>query len=372
MSLADLALPLVKALPPEAAHTATIKALRLGIGLPRIDPTQWKTPVTLPKSGLHLPNPIGLAAGFDKNAEVFRPMARFGFGFVECGTVTPKPQPGNDKPRLFRLEADDGVINRMGFNNHGLAFFARRLRKADHCAIPVGANVGANKTSEDFIADYETGIQAVYADADYITINISSPNTPGLRGLQGKQALQELLSRCQTVHRVAHEASVRTTPNRTRKPVFLKLAPDLDDRAIAEMISVLRKEGAWLSGLIISNTTLERPDSLQSLHRSEAGGLSGAPLMARSTEVLKVFAGELLGTLDLIGCGGVFSGADAYAKIRAGAHGVQLYSALSIHGAGLVARINADLADCLSGDGFNSVAEAVGADLDHSPSGNQA
>lgn len=372
MSLADLALPLVKALPPEAAHTATIKGLKLGIGLPRIDPAQWGTAITLPKSGLYLPNPVGLAAGFDKNADVFRPMARFGFGLVECGTVTPKPQPGNDKPRLFRLDEDEGVINRMGFNNHGLAYFTRRLRQAHRCAIPVGANVGANKTSQDFIADYETGIQAVYADADYITINISSPNTPGLRGLQGKEALQALLSRTQAAHTAAHAASVRTTPNRTHKPVFLKLAPDLDPTAIDEIISVLQAEGAWLSGLIISNTTLDRPASLRSAHKSEAGGLSGAPLMAKSTQVLARFAAELDGQFDLIGCGGICSGEDAYAKIRAGAHAVQLYSALSIHGAGLVSRINADLAACLARDGFSSVAAAVGTDLGSSRAGKPA
>ena len=354
MSLPDLALPFVKMLSPEAAHRATIRGLKLGIGLPRISPATWNTPIKLPRSGLQLHNPVGLAAGFDKNAEVHSQMARFGFGLIECGTVTPRPQPGNPKPRLFRLSADQAVINRLGFNNHGLRSFTRGLRQhppATTC--PVGANVGANKTSDDFIADYETGIAEVYGVADYITINISSPNTPGLRDLQDKDALQELLERCGDTNQRAGGD----------KPVFLKVAPDLDDKAIAEIIETVRGPGHWLSGLIISNTTLARPDSLQSPNKIQSGGLSGAPLMAPSTQVLKAFASELIGEFDLIGCGGISSGADAYAKIRAGAHAVQFYSALVYHGPGLVAQINADLAACLKADGFSCVADAVGADL---------
>ncbi|MEM6534177.1 MAG: quinone-dependent dihydroorotate dehydrogenase [Pseudomonadota bacterium] len=353
MSLPDLALPFVKTLPPEAAHTATIKGLKLGIGLPNIRPGKWNTPIALKKSGLSLPNPVGLAAGFDKNAEVFAPMARFGFGFVECGTVTPLPQPGNPKPRLFRLYKDSAVINRMGFNNQGLLYFTRQLKKAHRTPIPVGANVGANKDSDDRIGDYETGIREVAPYADYITINISSPNTPGLRGLQDKSALQDLLSRCAAALEETH----------TDKPVFLKVAPDLDETAIGEIVDVVGAEGHWLSGLIVSNTTLARPETLQSAYRGEAGGLSGAPLMAPSTQVLKLFAEAIGDDFDLIGVGGISSGADAYAKIRAGAQAVQLYSALVYQGAGLAAKINADLAALLKADGFSSVAEAVGADL---------
>ncbi|MEO1643172.1 MAG: quinone-dependent dihydroorotate dehydrogenase, partial [Pseudomonadota bacterium] len=353
MSLPDLALPIVKLLPAEAAHKATIKGLKAGVGLPDIDPAKWGLSVTLPKSGLTLPNPIGLAAGFDKNAEVFAPMARFGFGFVECGTVTPKPQPGNPKPRLFRLTEDRAVINRMGFNNEGLKPFVRRIGKAIETPIPVGANVGANKTSDDFIGDYETGIRAVYEHSDYITINISSPNTPGLRGLQGREALQALLTRSGEAHAVAGGA----------KPVFLKVAPDLDLQGIHDIIETVCAEGAWLSGLIVSNTTTARPETLTSKHKGEAGGLSGAPLLASSTRVLSIFARALGGNFDLIGAGGIASGADAYAKIRVGAHAVQLYSALVYEGPGLVARINAELAGLLKRDGFTSVAQAVGADL---------
>ncbi len=360
MSLPDLALPFVKRLSPEAAHTATINGLKLGIGLPKIAPDTWRTPIRLPKSGLALANPIGLAAGFDKNADVYGPMARFGFGFLECGTVTPKPQPGNPKPRLFRLSEDEAVINRMGFNNHGLDYLVRRLRRAPptkHC--PVGANVGANKTSEDFVADYETGIKAVYPVCSYITINISSPNTPGLRGLQGQSALQDLLARC----RIAYAEARGTEEPSTACPVFLKIAPDLSDTELSEIVATVRTQGAWLSGLIISNTTLDRPDTLHGAQSHEAGGLSGAPLFEKSTRVLKDVASELFGEFDLIGCGGVSSGADAYAKIRAGAHAVQLYSALVYHGPGLVAKINAELAELLQADGFTSVADAVGADL---------
>lgn len=357
MSLADLALPWVKKLPPEAAHTATIKGLKIGIGLPRISPDQWGLQVDLPKSDLSLQNPVGLAAGFDKNADVYVPMARFGFGFLECGTVTPRPQPGNPKPRLFRLDADRGVINRMGFNNHGLDYLVRRFRQSPpHPDCPVGANVGANKNSQDFISDYEIGIAAAYTVCSYLTINISSPNTPGLRGLQSKDALQELLIRCG-----AAEASART--NHARKPVFLKLAPDLSETDLADTIATIQRYGGWLSGLIVSNTTIDRPNTLTGRDRTETGGLSGVPLMAKSTRILRDIASEVYGEFDLIGCGGISSGTDAYAKIRAGAHAVQLYSALVFEGPSLIAKINAELANCLSEDGFKSVAEAVAADL---------
>lgn len=353
MSLADLALPIVKRLNPETAHTLTIKGLKAGIGLPKVNPSQWSTPVKLPMAGLRLPNPVGLAAGFDKNADVFRQMSRFGLGFVECGTVTPRPQAGNAKPRLFRLPEDGAVINRMGFNNLGLLHFTRQLRQSGDCPVPVGANVGANKNTLDMIEDYQIGIREVFPHADYITINISSPNTPRLRGLQDKTSLEELLIRCgDTVTSLDGD-----------KPVFLKVAPDLDEGAIADIIAAVRGAGHWLTGLIISNTTISRPQTLQGRYRNESGGLSGAPLLTLSTAVLKRFAQDLFGDFDLIGSGGISSGADAYAKIRAGAHAVQLYTALSYHGAGLITTINEELAACLKADGFNSVAEAVGADL---------
>lgn len=350
MPLGDFGAAVVKILPPEAAHTATIRALEKGLGTPlRAPEPDPVLATTLPKSGLKLSAPVGLAAGFDKNCEVASAMARFGFGFIECGTVTPLPQPGNPKPRLFRLTRDQAVINRMGFNNFGLDYFVRRLSKY-RAPVPLGANVGANKESEDRIADYVRGIEAVAPHAAYVTVNISSPNTPGLRGLQDKASLEALLSACGEAERCG-------------KPVFLKVAPDLDAEAIADIVGVLRDQGAWLAGLIVSNTTLARPDSLTSQHKAQAGGLSGAPLMAPSTEVLKAFATALNGKFDLIGAGGISSAPDAYAKIGAGANAVQLYSALVYSGPGLVARIHRDLAVLLKADGFMSLAQAVGKDL---------
>lgn len=355
MNLPALVLPVIQSLPPETAHHATIKGLKLGLGLPRENPAQWGTGIQLKKSGLQLNNPVGLAAGFDKNADVYRAMARFGFGFIECGTVTPKPQPGNPKPRLFRLPEDGGVINRLGFNNHGLDYFTRRLRrKPPQAGCPIGANVGANKTSDDFIADYETGITAVREVADYITINISSPNTPGLRGLQSRAALSELLKRCQ---------AVAEAPGGVPKPVFLKLAPDLDTSDIEAIFTALNDHGTWLSGLIISNTTSARPEGLRSAHQAETGGLSGAPLRDKAQSLLRIFASEFYGRFDLIGCGGIASGRDAYARLRAGASAVQFYTALMYGGAGLIGAINAELATCLRADGFNTLSEAIGADV---------
>jgi dihydroorotate dehydrogenase len=333
MSLAGIGTALVKWLPPEPAHTLTIDLLRRGVGVPRAPVPDKRLEVRLPRSGLRLASPVGLAAGFDKNCTVPNAMARFGFGFIECGTVTPLPQAGNPKPRLFRLTGDRAVINRMGFNNHGLGGFVNGL-KAYHGPVPVGANVGANKDSADRIADYVTGIEAVAPYADYITINISSPNTPGLRGLQDKAALVALLSACGRAQRQA-------------RPVFLKVAPDLDRDAVADIVSVLSGEGAWLAGLIVSNTTLARPDTLTSRHRGEAGGLSGAPLLAPSTDVLKQFSEALGGAFDLIGVGGIASADDVRLKLGAGAHAVQLYSALVFSGPDLVGAINRDLAAAL-------------------------
>ncbi|MEH6409766.1 MAG: quinone-dependent dihydroorotate dehydrogenase [Hyphomonas sp.] len=350
MRLADIGVAAVKLLPPEAAHTATIRALEKGLGAPLRAPEPDAVLATiLPKSGLKLSAPVGLAAGFDKNCEVPSAMARFGFGFLECGTVTPLPQPGNPKPRLFRLTEDRAVINRMGFNNYGLDYFVRRLSKY-RAPVPLGANVGANKESEDRIADYVRGIEAVAPHAAYVTVNISSPNTPGLRGLQDKASLEDLLSACGEAERCS-------------KPVFLKVAPDLDAEAIADIVGVLHNQGAWLAGLIVSNTTLARPGTLTSRDKAQAGGLSGAPLMAPSTGVLKAFAQALNGEFDLIGVGGIASAADAYTKIRAGANAVQLYSALVYSGPGLVAEIHRDLAALLKADGFTSLAQAVGKDL---------
>jgi dihydroorotate dehydrogenase len=348
--LAELGTEALRRLPPEAAHNATLRLLSKGIGVPARRPEFPNSiAVTLPRSGLKLASPVGLAAGFDKNCEAPQAMARFGFGFVECGTVTPRPQPGNPRPRLFRLPEDRAVINRMGFNNLGLDYFVRRLSKYHH-AVPIGANVGANKDSEDRIADYVRGVTAVAPYADYITINISSPNTPGLRGLQDKASLAALLGRCGGA-------------DRKGKPVFLKVAPDLDIEAIADICGVVKNEGPWLAGLIVSNTTLARPEMLKGAAKGEAGGLSGAPLFHPSTEVLRTFARRLDGAFDLIGAGGIGSGADAYAKIKAGASAVQLYSMLVYEGPGLGLRVAQELAACLQADGYSSLASAIGQGL---------
>lgn len=335
----------MRGLDPEDAHTLAIKGLKLGLGprAPADDPI-----LATDLAGLKLPNPVGLAPGFDKNAEVFAPMLRAGFGFVECGTVTPLSQAGNPRPRLFRLWQDQAVINRMGFNNEGLEPFAARL--AHRGRGVVGANLGANKDSEDRLADYTTGLRRLWGMASYFTINISSPNTPGLRALQTKASLDELLGRIMD--------TADSLPQGVAVPMFLKVAPDLEDAEIEAIADTVADHG--LAGVIVSNTTISRPP-LKSRHRDEAGGLSGAPLTALSTRVLGQFSEAGAGRFLLIGAGGIGSGADAYAKLRAGAAAVQLYSALAYEGPGLVVRIKRDLAARLRADGFRSVAEAVGA-----------
>ena len=344
MSLHDIAARAMHVLDPEDAHRFTIRALQAGLG-PRsgADDPILATEV----AGLRLPNCVGLAPGFDKNAEVFGPMLRAGFGFVECGTVTPLAQAGNPRPRLFRLSEDQAVINRMGFNNEGLEAFAARLARRGPGVV--GANIGANKDAEDRIGDYVTGLTRLWGMASYFTINISSPNTPGLRALQTKAALEELLGRL---------AQARDgLPAEGRVPMFLKVAPDLEDGEVEAIVETVVANG--LHGIIVSNTTITRP-SLASKHAGEAGGLSGAPLTQLSTQMLGLFHHAAAGRVALIGAGGIGSGEDAYAKLRAGASAVQLYSAMVYGGPGLVTRIKRDLAACLRRDGFASVAAAVG------------
>ncbi|RAK58286.1 quinone-dependent dihydroorotate dehydrogenase [Phenylobacterium deserti] len=330
---------------PEDAHRLAIRALKAGLGpSSAADDPILATEV----AGLKLPNVVGLGAGFDKNAEVFGPMLRAGFGFVECGTVTPKPQAGNPRPRLFRLTEDRAVINRMGFNNDGLETFAARLARRGPGVV--GANIGANKDAEDRIGDYVTGLTRLWGQASYFTINISSPNTPGLRALQTRAALEELLGRL---------AEARDAlPAQGRAPMFLKVAPDLESGEVEAITETVVAHG--LSGIIVSNTTISRP-ALGSRFRDETGGLSGTPLTEMSTRVLAEFAAAAAGRVALIGVGGIGSGADAYAKIRAGASAVQLYSALVFEGPGLVTRIKRELAERLRADGFASVTQAVGA-----------
>ena len=343
MALNDLGAALLRQLDPELAHGLAIRALQaVPLPSPPADDPILRTTI----AGLTLPNPIGLAAGLDKNGEALRGLARLGFGFVECGSVTPRPQPGNPKPRLFRLSEDRAIINRMGFNNLGLDAFAARLENRPRSVV-VGANLGANKDTEDKAADYVADLRRLRGLSDYLTVNVSSPNTPGLRALQGRAALDDLLGRL-------NEARAGDPT-----PVFLKIAPDLTADEISLIVEASLDHG--IDALIVSNTTLDRPDSLRSRDRAEAGGLSGAPLKTRAMEALRAAADASAGRLPLIAVGGIDSGAEAWARIRAGAGAVQLYSALIYEGPGLIARIKRDLADRLRADGFSTVSEAVGA-----------
>jgi dihydroorotate dehydrogenase len=344
LSVVDLGARMLRGLPAETAHLVTVRlAGTLAPLLP--EPPADDPRLAITAFGLDFPNPVGLAAGFDKNAQIPDAMRRFGFGFVECGTVTPRPQPGNPRPRLFRLGEDRAVINRMGFNNEGMAAAARNL-KARRGRGVVGINIGANKDSADRIADYALGFAKLAPLADYVTVNVSSPNTPGLRGLQNREELATLLA--------------RLTEARTKgvhRPILLKIAPDLDLAALDEIADVVRASG--IEGLIVSNTTIARP-ALRSRHAGEAGGLSGAPLREMALGVLRNMHIRLKGTVTLVGAGGIASGADAYARIRAGASLVQLYTALVYQGPGLVDRIKRDLLALLARDGFADVASAVG------------
>ena len=357
---ADVALyplfrPLAFALDAERAHRLTIGLLRR---LPAGRPVEPDPALAVELAGLRFPNPVGLAAGFDKDAEVAEAMLGLGFGYVEVGTLTPRPQPGNPKPRLFRLKEDAAVINRMGFNNRGQAEAATRLeqragrRRALGRGGPaglVGVNIGANKCNaagDAAIADYVQGARAMAAVADYLTVNISSPNTPGLRALQDRGALDELL---------AAVMAARGRPT----PVFLKVAPDLEQDDIHDIVEVSVRRG--INALIVGNTTISRP-TLRSRHRGEAGGLSGAPLKPLALQRLRDFRAAAGDALPLIAAGGIASGADAYARIRAGASLVQLYTALVYEGPGLAKRINRELKELLARDGFARVSEAVGAD----------
>lgn len=337
--------PLLFTLDAETAHGLTIRALKSGLlpPAPADDPA-----LAVELWGLRFPNPVGLAPGFDKNAEVPDAILRLGFGFAEIGTVTPRPQAGNPRPRLFRLVEDRAVINRMGFNNEGLEAARVRLsRRRDRPGI-VGGNVGANKDSDDRIADYAAGIRGMLGLAGYITINVSSPNTPGLRALQSRDALAELVGRC-----VEARGADRT-------PLLLKVAPDLTEQDVEDIAAVVL--ASRIDGLIVSNTTIDRPATLRSPLAGETGGLSGAPLFVPATAMLRRFRLALGPAVPLIGVGGIGSGAEAYAKIRAGASLVQLYSALVYGGPGLVRRIKAELLDLLHRDGFASVRDAVGID----------
>ncbi len=341
--------PLIFRLDPERAHGLSLRALKAGLVSgpgPVADPALQQT-----LFGLDFVNPVGLAAGFDKDAKVPVEALGLGFGFVEIGSITPKPQPGNPRPRLFRLSADEAAINRNGFNSGGAeAAAARFAALPERRPGPVGINLGKNKETEDAAADYVAGVAALGAYADYMVVNVSSPNTPGLRALQGKAPLAALL-------RAVNEALAALEK---QPPLLLKVAPDLTDDDKADIAAVAVTEG--VDGLIATNTTIARPDSLRDPQAGETGGLSGRPLMALSTQVLSDLYRLTEGRLPLVGVGGVASAADAYAKIRAGASLVQLYTALVYDGPGLIPRLARELADLIRRDGFAHISEAVGAD----------
>lgn len=343
MSLTDLGAVILRQMDPETAHRLAIRALQVTpLPAPGADDPILKTRI----AGLEMSNPVGLAAGLDKNGEALEGLSRLGFGAVECGSVTPRAQPGNPKPRLFRLSEDRAIINRMGFNNEGLEPFAARLARRPK-RTPIGANLGANKDTEDKAADYVAGLKRLAGLADYFTVNISSPNTPGLRALQGREALDDLLGRINEA-RPADGA-----------PVFLKIAPDLIREEIGMIVEASLAH--HIDALIVSNTTLERPATLRSGFAGEAGGLSGAPLKPFAQKALEAAAEASAGRLPLIAVGGIESGADAWARIRAGASAVQVYSALIYEGPGLVGAIKRDLAARLRAEGFSRISEAVGA-----------
>jgi len=346
-----LARPLLHALDPEDAHRLTIEMLKFA-PLPRAAGDDKRLAVRV--FGLNFPNPVGMAAGFDKNAEVPDALLRLGFGFVEAGTVTPLPQRGNPRPRVFRLDADRGVINRLGFNSQGAEAVLHRLAARANAGGIVGINIGANKDAADRVADYVRLIERFAPVASYVTINISSPNTPGLRNLQQAEALDDLLAR-------VIDARERVAPHAGPTPVLLKIAPDLSLAELDDVVGIARLRR--VDGMIVGNTTVTRPANLRETRKAkEAGGLSGRPLLSLATRMLAETYVRVEGVFPLIGAGGIDSGAAALAKIRAGASLIQLYSALVFHGLGLVAEIKSALIAALQRDSLDSLSDLVGAD----------
>lgn len=349
----SLTKPLLHALPPETAHEIGLRALNCGL-LPV--QKSFDNPILSQNIfGLEFKNPVGIAAGFDKNAIAINALLKQGFGFVEAGTVTPLPQSGNPKPRIFRLPEDKAIINRLGFNNNGLDCFIKNFSMRDTKLGIAGANIGKNKGTKNAAEDYVRCLHAVYPYTDYITINISSPNTKGLRDLQQREALSELLSE------LSKARSNAILTHRKRIPLLLKIAPDIDAHQREDIAETVLLNG--IDGLIISNTTISRSTSLASKNRGEEGGLSGAPLFNLSTQILAEMYKLTSSKIPIIGVGGISSPEDAYAKIRAGASLIQLYSALIYQGFGLIRSINKKLPTLLSQDGFSNISEAIGTNI---------
>ena len=351
--LYELARPLLHKIDPETVHRLTLKGLK---ALPFCKSARDDATLSVRLWDRTFPNPVGLAAGFDKNAEVITPMLNFGFGFVEVGTVTPKPQEGNPRPRVFRSVTDQAVINRMGFPNEGLAIFRQNfenfLSAKPRPAGVVGLNIGMNKDQTDPAKDYCALVRQLGPLADYLTINISSPNTPGLRDLQKKENLLGLLT---LIMEERQKSCGRDLP-----PLLLKLAPDLQENQQQDIAEAVLQAG--IDGVILTNTTLDRPETLAQPFGAERGGLSGAPVRDKSLTVLRNFYALTQGKIPLVGVGGIACGNDAYDKIRAGASLVQLYTALVFKGPGMVKEIKHTLVRRLKEDGFISIGDAVGAD----------
>lgn len=353
-------MPMMKTLlDPETAHHLTIKAAKF-----KLYPKQKSRDsdvLHIRVFGQDFENPVGLAAGFDKDGEAIEALSDLGFGFVEIGSITPKPQPGNPKPRLFRLVEDEGVINRYGFNSKGSDVVEKRLkefRKSGKRVI-VGVNLGKNKTSPvDGLEDYVGGVQKLGKYADYIVVNVSSPNTPNLRSLQQRQSLKKLLS---AVIDAKHQITNFENCNQQQPPLLIKISPDLSSEELQDIAHVAKD--LKVDGIIISNTTTTR-EGLKSKYRNEIGGLSGKPLKSKSTKILKEMYTLTGGSIPLIGVGGVFSGKDAYEKIRAGASLIQILSALTVNGPGVVMNIKQELEELLIRDGFKNVKEAIGKDCE--------
>lgn len=345
---------------PEEVHHRTVSALKLadktgGKGILRsmyhVDDEGLATDVC----GIRFPNPVGLAAGFDKNAEVYHALSAMGFGFVEVGTITPLAQSGNEKPRLFRLLEDSAVINRMGFNNGGADAAKRNLHNYETAGVPIGVNIGKNKVTpnEEAASDYEKCLDVLYPYGHYFVINVSSPNTPNLRDLQEIESLKQLIS---SIQKKKSDLEAKGAP---KKPIFLKVAPDMTDEHMRDVVHAAVDEG--LSGIIATNTTLSREGLITKDHTEEAGGLSGLPLKDRSTAWIKEIYEEIGDQVPIIGVGGIFTGDDAYEKILAGASLIQVYTGMIYEGPGIVKAINTRLIELMKKDGFSNIGEAVGA-----------
>ncbi|XP_053696936.1 dihydroorotate dehydrogenase (quinone), mitochondrial-like [Sabethes cyaneus] len=352
----NIFMPIVRLAPPETAHHLAVFGLKLGLIRPGYqDPGVLRTQLM----NMVLRNPVGIAAGFDKQGEAVCGLHLLEFGVVEVGSVTPQPQPGHSRPRVFRLYEDKAIVNRYGFNSEGHKVVYERLKEArQKCGedVALGINLGKNKLSKDAIRDYVKGVKRFSGLADYLVINISSPNTPGLRTMQNKSTLFVLLSEVLKVR--------SSLPLAEQRPIMVKLAPDLSDEDIQEIVTVVCSKACAVDGLIVSNTTIERPSSLKSINAGQLGGLSGQPLFQRSTQLVAKVYKWTEGKIPIIGVGGIFSGRDAYNKILAGASAVQLYTAFIYHGPPIVIRVKQELEELLKADGYDSVQQAVGKGVD--------